>query len=241
MESKSNELPTHVDPDVALMLRVRDDDAVAFELLVSRFQGRIGRLMLGWVNSQEAAEDLVQEVFLRVFRARKSYLPTAKLTTWIYRIANNVASNAVRDRSRRKEYQIGKITGPSTTDVGIEHIALAASGAMPGRRVETNERAIMVQQAIQALGERQRMAMMLSKFEGLCYQDIADTMGLSVKAVKSLLSRARVNLKTLLQPYIDEGSLPRKAQLRDEETIELDIRSLLMDQNKSPTAEVPAE
>jgi RNA polymerase sigma-70 factor, ECF subfamily len=241
MESNSAGLPEHVDPDVALMLRVRDDDAVAFELLVSRFQGRIGRLMLGWVNSQEAAEDLVQEVFLRVFRARKSYQPTAKLTTWIYRIANNVASNAVRDRSRRKEYQIGKMTGPSTTDVGIEHIALAASGAMPGRRVDSNERAVMVQQAIQALGERQRMAMMLSKFEGLCYQDIADTMGLSVKAVKSLLSRARVNLKLLLQPYIDEGSLPQRAILRDEATVELDIGSLNLNQQKSQAAEVPFE
>jgi RNA polymerase sigma-70 factor (ECF subfamily) len=241
MESNSAEPPEHVDPDVALMLRVRDDDAVAFELLVSRFQGRIGRLMLGWVNSQESAEDLVQEVFLRVFRARKSYQPTAKLTTWIYRIANNVASNAVRDRSRRKEFQIGKMTGPSTTDVGIEHIALAASGAMPGRRVDSSERAVMVQQAIQALGERQRMAMMLSKFEGLCYQDIADTMGLSVKAVKSLLSRARVNLKQLLQPYIDEGSLPQRAILRDEATVELEIGSLGLDPQKSQAAEVRFE
>ena len=241
MESNFTEHPAHVDPDVALMLRVRDDDAVAFELLVSRFQGRIGRLMLGWVNSQESAEDLVQEVFLRVFRARKTYQPTAKLTTWIYRIANNVASNAVRDRSRRKEYQIGKMTGPSTTNVGIEHIALAASGAMPGRRIDSNERAVMVQQAIQALGERQRMAMMLSKFEGLCYQDISDTMGLSVKAVKSLLSRARVNLKVFLQPYIEDGNLPRHTNVDDEVTVELDIRSLPASLEKPHTAKVPSE
>ena len=133
------------------------------------------------------------------------------------------------------------MTGPSTTDVGIEHIALAASGAMPGRRVDSNERAVMVQQAIQALGERQRMAMMLSKFEGLCYQDIADTMGLSVKAIKSLLSRARVNLKQLLQPYIDEGNLPLRALLRDEATVELDIGSLSLNQQKSQAAEVRSE
>jgi RNA polymerase sigma-70 factor (ECF subfamily) len=224
MDSIPSEPAHHIDPDVLLMLRVREDDAVAFEMLVSRFQGRIGRLMLGWVNSQEVAEELVQEVFLRVFRARKSYQPTAKLTTWIYRIANNVASNAVRDRSRRKEYQIGKSTGPSTTNVGIEHIALAASGSMPSRRIDYAERAVIVQQAVQALGERQRIALMLSKFEGLCYQDIADTMGLSVKAVKSLLSRARVNLKTLLQPYIEDGTLPKrvlpKTDLEDDEALE---------------------
>ncbi len=241
MDLNSNEPSAHVDPDVAIMLRVRDDDAVAFEILVSRFQGRIGRLMLGWVNSQEVAEDLVQEVFLRVFRARKSYQPTAKLTTWIYRIANNVASNAVRDRSRRKEYQIGKVVGTTTTtNVGIEHIALAASGAMPGRLIDTNERAVMVQQAVQALGDRQRMAMMLSKFEGLSYQEIAETMGLSVKAVKSLLSRARVNLKMLLQPYIDEGLMPRQGMLRDDATIELNISSM-MTGDKPQTTEVPAE
>lgn len=241
MELNSTEPTAHVDPDVALMLRVRDDDAVAFELLVVRFQGRIGRLMLGWVNSKEAAEDLVQEVFLRVFRARKTYQPTAKLTTWIYRIANNVASNAVRDRSRRKEYQIGKLIDPSTTNVGIEHIALAASGAMPTRRVDANERAVVVQQAIQALGDRQRMAIMLSKFEGLSYHDIAETMGLSVKAVKSLLSRARVNLKLLLQPYIDEGGMPKSSMLHDDPTIELDISPFVTNKDKPRSTEVSAE
>jgi len=189
------------------MLRIKDDDAVAFEILVARYQSRIARLMMGWVHSQEVAEELVQEVFLRVFRYRKSYEPTAKFTTWVYRIANNVASNYVRDRSKRKEYQIGRPTSPSSTDVGIEHLALAASGAMPTRIVDRGERAEVVQQAVKALGERQRVALILSRFENMSYQEIADTMGLTVKAVKSLLSRARVNLRTLLQPYMDEGSI----------------------------------
>ena len=189
------------------MLRIKDDDAVAFEILVARYQSRIARLMMGWVHSQEVAEELVQEVFLRVFRSRKSYEPTAKFTTWVYRIANNVASNYVRDRSKRKEYQIGRPTSPSSTDVGIEHLALAASGAMPTRIVDRGERAEVVQQAVKALGERQRVALILSRFENMSYQEIADTMGLTVKAVKSLLSRARVNLRTLLQPYMDEGSI----------------------------------
>lgn len=188
------------------MLRIKDDDAVAFEILVARYQSRIARLMMGWVHSQEVAEELVQEVFLRVFRSRKSYEPTAKFTTWIYRIANNVASNNVRDRSKRKEYQVGLPSNPSMTEMGIEHIALAASGAMPTRIVDRSERAEVVQQAVMALGERQRVALILSRFENMSYQEIADTMGLTVKAVKSLLSRARVNLKTLLQPYMDDGS-----------------------------------
>ncbi len=107
----------------------------------------------------------------------------------------------------------------STTSVLIENIATAPSGAMPTRKLDASERAAMVQQAVLALGERQRIALTLSKFEGLSYQEIADSMDMSVKAVKSLLSRARVNLRILLQPYIDQGLAPnaRAPQDPDEE------------------------
>ena len=203
----------HLDPDVALMLRVKNDDAAAFEQLVERFQARVIRLMNSWVGNKDHAEDLAQEVFMRVYRSRKSYEPTAKLSTWLFRIANNLASNAVRDRSRRKEYQLKKGENTSTAAVLIENIALAPSGAMPTRKLDHVERAVMVKQAVQALSERQRIALTLSKFEGLSYQEIADTMGMSVKAVKSLLSRARVNLKLLLQPYMDFGSPPAAVAL----------------------------
>lgn len=200
--------PAHVDPDVLLMLKVRDDDSVAFKQLVERYQGRIIRLMMSWVGSKEHAEDLAQEVFMRVFRSRKSYEPTAKFSTWLFRIANNLANNAVRDRSRRKEFQLAKGENTSTAAVLIENIALAPSSAMPVRKLDQTERAAMVQQAMMALNERQRIAITLCKFEGLSYQEIADSMDLSVKAVKSLLSRARVNLRMLLQPYIDMGERP---------------------------------
>ena len=164
---------------------------------------------------------------MRVFRSRKSYEPTAKFTTWIYRIANNVASNSVRDRSKRKEYQVGSSKSPSTTDVGIEHIALAASGAMPTRIVDGIERAEIVRQAVSALGERQRVALLLSRFENMSYQEIADTMGLTVKAIKSLLSRARVNLKTLLQPYMDEGVNPQDSLRNPNDDIEVDANDCM--------------
>lgn len=190
------------------MLRVKNDDSVAYRLLLEKYQPRVIRLMLSWVGSREHAEDLAQEVFLRVYRSRKSYEPTAKFTTWLFRIANNLGNNAVRDRSRRKEFQIAKSDAVSTTSVLIENIATAPSGAMPTRKLDASERAMMVQQAVQALGERQRIALTLSKFEGLSYQEIADSMDMSVKAVKSLLSRARVNLRLLLQPYIDQGLPP---------------------------------
>ncbi len=200
-----------VDPDVLLMLRVRDDDevaAAAFGMLVDRHQGKIIRFMQGWVTNVQQAEDLAQDVFLRVFKARKTYAPTAKFTTWLYRIAHNVASNHLRATSHRKERQLSANEESSSTGGGLENIAVAPSGFHPSRTMDRTERASVVLQALHALSERQRTAIMLSKFEGMSYQEISDTMGLSVQAVKSLLSRARVNLKTLLEPYIETGAPP---------------------------------
>jgi RNA polymerase sigma-70 factor (ECF subfamily) len=197
-----------LDPDVALMLRVRDDDAVAFEMLVDRHQGKIQRFMQGWVNNVQQSEDLAQDVFLRVYKARKTYMPTAKFTTWLYRIANNIASNHIRDNANRREYQLSRNENTTSTGVIIENIAIAPSGFQPSRSLEHAERSSIILQGLQALGERQRTALMLSKFEGMSYQEISETMGLSVQAIKSLLSRARISLKNLLDPYLAEGSLP---------------------------------
>jgi RNA polymerase sigma-70 factor (ECF subfamily) len=212
-----------IDPDVALMLRVRDDDAVAFEMLVDRHQGKIQRFMQGWVSNVQQSEVLAQDVFLRVYKARKTYVPTAKFTTWLYRIANNVASNHIRDNANRREYQLSKGENTSTAGLIIENIAIAPSGFQPSRQADHSERASVILQALQALGERQRTALMLSKFEGMSYQEISDTMGLSVQAIKSLLSRARVNLKNLLDPYIAEGIAPGTSTASTPDTIHENI------------------
>ncbi len=204
------------------MLRVRDDDAMAFEMLIDRHQGKIQRFMQGWVSNVQQSEDLAQEVFLRVYKARKSYVPTAKFTTWLYRIANNIASNHVRDSSHRREYQLSNSENNSSTQLIIENIAIAPSGFQPSRRIDNSERSEVVLLALQGLGERQRTALMLSKFEGMSYQEIAETMGLGVKAIKSLLSRARVNLKNLLEPYIANGLTPGNLPLATSETASTD-------------------
>lgn len=212
-----------VDPDVALMLRVRDDDAVAFEMLVDRHQGKIQRFMQGWVTNVQQSEDLAQDVFLRVYKARKTYIPTAKFTTWLYRIANNVASNHIRDNANRREYQLSKGENTSTAGLIIENIAIAPSGFQPTRRADHSERSTIILEALQALGERQRTALMLSKFEGMSYQEISETMGLSVQAIKSLLSRARVNLKNLLEPYVAEGLPPGSVGTTDPNSMQENI------------------
>lgn len=205
----NNELSaTHEDTDVAVMLRVQQDDPAAYEQLIQTYQTRLIRFLQNLVGSESSAEDLAQDVFLRVWRARKNYQPTAKFATWLFHIAHNVASNAVRDRKRRKEYQVANPDPNQSSVLSIEQMAVASTGAMPIRKLDKSERADMVRLAVESLNDRQREAMLLSKFEGLCYQEIADTMELTVQAVKSLLSRARVNLKVLLEPYFDHGHLP---------------------------------
>lgn len=182
------------DPHVALMLRVKEEDnAMAFTELVDSFQPRLLRVLRHIVGSEGVAEDLVQEVFMRVWRARKNYSPQAKFSTWIFHIAHNVASNSLRDRRRKREYQLNDAGNDSSVALQLDGLAVASTGAMPARSLDKVERAEMVRFAIQALNSRQRMALLLSRFEGLSYQEIADTMELSVQAVKSLLSRARVN------------------------------------------------
>lgn len=195
------------------MLRVRDDDATAFAELMRRYEARLVRLMHTIGPRHDMAEDLAQETFMRVFRARKTYEPGAKFSTWLFTIAGNVARNAIRSIGRRHE--VSEVDAPRSEDAPsgpqlLAATALEASGMMPARLVEGGERAEIVRAAVAALSERQRMALMLSRFENMSYLEIAETMGLTTKAVKSLLSRARVNLKEILQPYIQSGLIPNE-------------------------------
>ena len=205
-ESSSSNYALH-DPDVRLMLQVRDDDAAAFEELVLRYQSRLVTVLEQLVRGREQAEDLAQEVFLRVYRARKSYEPQAKFCTWLFTIANNVAKNSKRTLARRREVNLASNPNEDQPQ-RLENMAQAASGFMPARQLDKAERAAMVRQAVGSLDERQRMALMLSKFEGMSYEEISTSMEISVKAVKSLLFRARENVRLRLEPYIQEGLRP---------------------------------
>jgi len=187
---------------------VRDGSAAAFQELVLRYQGRLWTVLEHLVHDRDQAEDLVQDVFLRVYRARHSYTPGAKFSTWLFTIANNVASNARRDQSRRKEVRVNHSMSSDTSAEPLDRIALAASGLMPTRQFDKAEMAEVVRQAIDKLSDRQRLAVLLSKFEGMSYADIAATMGMSVQAIKSLLSRARGNLRIHLEPYVINGAQP---------------------------------
>lgn len=207
--SQSSSLPYEVtDPDVRLMLEVGDGNAAAFEELVLRYQNRLLTVLEHLVNRRDLAEDLVQEVFLRVYRARKRYVPRAKFSTWLFTIAHNVAANALRSLSRRREVHLpGRESGPLGVHP-LEQLVQAGSGALPTRQLDKAEIRDVVQVAIGSLDDRQRVAVLLSKFESMSYAEIADVMELSPQAIKSLLSRARGNLRDLLEPYLADGTKP---------------------------------
>ena len=196
------------DPDVRLMLEVRDGSAAAFEELMLRHQGRLVMVLDHLVGSRDLAEDLAQDVFLRVYRSRQRYVPGAKFSTWLYTIANNVAANALRSQSRRREVNLaGSESGPLGAHP-LEVLIQASSGQIPARQLDKAEARDIVRLALAALNERQRLAVLLNKFEGMSYADIAETMELTPQAIKSLLSRARVNLRDVLEPYFQHGESP---------------------------------
>jgi RNA polymerase sigma-70 factor (ECF subfamily) len=193
------------DPDVRLMLRVRDDDAEAFEELVVRYQNRLVSLLAHLTGRRDMAEDLAQDVFLRIYRARKRYLPGSKFSTWLFTIAHNVASNAQRTLSRRREVHLAPRSANESGGNPLDAAAVAKSGSYPSRQLDNTELREVVKLAIATLNDRQREAVLLNKFEHLSYEEIAVVMHMSPSAVKSLLTRARANLRDILEPYLQQG------------------------------------
>lgn len=189
------------DPDIRLMLRVRDDDQAAFAELVELYHHRLVTVMHHLVGNPEEAEDLAQEVFLRVYRGRKKYHPKAKFSTWLFTIANNLALNTLRSKQRKPSIPLNvRDSGPLGPRPAEQLVRDRAHH--PSQRLQQEELTAVIQQALDGLNERQRVAVVLNKFEDMNYAEIAEVMGLSTKAVKSLLSRARENLREALKDYI---------------------------------------
>ena len=190
------------DPDVQLMLRVKDGDEGAFTQLVESYQDRLISIFTNMMQQGDVAEDLAQEVFLRIYRARNGYEPTAKFSTWLFRIANNLVSNTRRSKGRRKEVAMNIRDSGPLGPRPEEKLIAEKSALMPSRQMAKTEVQQVVQSALNELNERQRMALLLHKFEGMSYLDIGETMEMSTSAVKSLLSRARESLRLRLEGYV---------------------------------------
>jgi RNA polymerase sigma-70 factor (ECF subfamily) len=199
----SQSLPNQylADPDVQLMLRVATGDVQAFEQLVERYQDRLIGFFYHLTGDRSTAEDLAQESFLRVYRARERYQASARFSTWLFRIAHNLASNQLRGQAKRRR-DVSIAARNSDSGVGFqEHVLADRSALMPTRQFASKEVQAHVQAALNCLGERQKMAILLHKFEGMSYDDIGGIMDLKADAVKSLLARARGKLRDALEKY----------------------------------------
>jgi len=197
------------DPDIRIMLRVRDDDPAAFAELVELFNHRLITVLHHLLGNADEAEDLAQEVFLRVYRVRKKYRPRAKFSTWLFTIANNLALNTLRSRQRKPVVPLNvRDSGPLGPRPAEQLVKDRLN--QPMQHMQQQELAGIVRKALDELNERQRVAVVLNKFEDMNYAEIAEVMGLTTKGVKSLLSRARENLRVALKDYIYMDGAPQE-------------------------------
>jgi RNA polymerase sigma-70 factor (ECF subfamily) len=186
--------------DAEIMLRVKAGDQPAFEYLVQKYRRPMLSFMYRMARNAAAAEDLAQEVFLRVYRSRESYEASAKFTTWLYRIATNLAVNHARDtRHERPEVQVSldEPDEESGTTMELPDASLNAEQAMVVR-----ERMMAIRRKVEALPEQQRLAVIMHKYQQMDYKQIAEVLKKSESATKSLLFRAYETLREQLKAFI---------------------------------------
>ena len=185
------------DVNVRLMLRVKEGDTRAFEHLVEMHQRTVIGTVARMLNNVDDAHDVAQQVFVRVWRSAPRYEPSAKFTTWLFTIMRNLVFNEMRRRGRKREISMEERQEE-------RHLEPANPGRTnPDTVVEQSELEAAIDRAIQDLPEKQRMAVLLRRDVDMPYEEICDVLGMSLPAVKSLLFRARNDLKEKLKGYMD--------------------------------------
>jgi RNA polymerase sigma-70 factor (ECF subfamily) len=198
----STSVHAELDPasDAAVMLRVAAGDEESFNFLVQKHHRPMIHFLFRMVRNQAVAEELAQEVFLRVYRARDSYRAEARFTTWLYRIATNLAVNHARDTKHERAAQTVYLDAPdeesgTTPDVADDEPSVE-------QKLMRDERMAAIRTHVMALPERQRMAVLMHKYQGMDYRQIGDVLKLSESATKSLLFRAYQTLRDKLKDFV---------------------------------------
>ncbi len=183
--------------DVALMLRVKIGDAAAFEILVDRHKHSVVGTAAKMLGSESEADDIAQQVFIRVWKSAARYEPSAKFTTWLMTIARNLVFNEMRRRQRAK-----LVPMDAEVEDGPQHQFADTETAAPSEQLLDAELQDAIEEAIACLPENQRLAIVLRRYENMPYEEIARVLNTSVPAVKSILFRARADLKERLKKYL---------------------------------------
>jgi RNA polymerase sigma-70 factor, ECF subfamily len=186
-------LAATLDFDAELMLRVRDGDGASFAILLEKHRLPVIHFLYRMVQNQGVAEELAQEVFLRVYRSRESYEPTAKFTTWLFRIATHLALNSLRDgKHRRMEERLDDDSGDTPARQVSDQCPTVEQKMVYQARMEE------IRRAVATLPEKQRAAVLMHKYQEMEYSQIAKVLNCSESAIKSLLFRAYETLRARL-------------------------------------------
>jgi RNA polymerase sigma-70 factor (ECF subfamily) len=189
--------------DVQLMLDVKAGDEQSFALLLHRYRTPLVNFLYRMVRNREQAEDLAQEVFIRVYRARADYVPSAKFTTWLFRIATNLALNSVRDaRHQRMEVSLDAPVTVDSEEGDERPLDVAEKNPNIEEHLVQEAQRDMIRHAIDKLPEKQRAAVLLHKYQDLDYGEISKILSCSESALKSLLFRAYETLRVELAPLV---------------------------------------
>ena len=186
--------------DIEVMLRVKTGDESAFAYLVQKYRRPMVGFMYRWCHNPSTAEELAQEVFLRVYRSRTSYKPSAKFTTWLYRIATNLAVNHARDTRHERPANTVRLDEPDQETGNTPD--LADDSLTAEEQLLKRERLAAIRSKVNALPERQRVAVIMHKYQQMDYRQIAGVLKLSESATKSLLFRAYETLREQLKEFV---------------------------------------
>jgi RNA polymerase sigma-70 factor (ECF subfamily) len=197
-------MPATLDPDAVLMLRVKQGDTAAFTTLVEKYKQPVMNLAFRTLRDETEAEDLAQTAFVQAWKSATRYEPSAKFSTWLFTIARNLCLNEIRRRHRHPAESLDQARDGSD-DQPLHQVEdrRASSASADLLRGELEHK---VDEALAALPENQRTALLLCRQEELSYEEIAQVLGCSLSATKSLIHRARETIKARLKPYLHSGA-----------------------------------
>ncbi len=197
-------MPADLDLDAALMLRVKQGDATAFSQLVDKYKQPVMNFAYRTLRDLTEAEDLAQNVFVQVYKSARRYEPSAKFSTWLFTIARNLCLNEIRRRARHPAESLDQ-THAETDDQPLHQVE-DRRVVLPSEELLHGELDQKITDALAELPENQRTALLLCRQEALSYEEIAEVLGCSLSATKSLIHRGRETLKSKLKPYLRTGA-----------------------------------
>ncbi len=192
--------------DQELIEKIQAGDHVAFKKLFDDYKAMVFHICLNMLSNRQEAEDITQDVFFKAYKSIKRFRAESKLSTWLYRITVNHCLNNERRKKQERWISLDFIfQGQGEKNRGDQTLSVIASGNSPDVALEESERKRIVQKAINSLPKKQRIAVILHRYEGLSYKEIAEVMACSVASVESRLHRAKANLAKKLLPILEKG------------------------------------